>query len=132
LKNITQIILICSLLFHTGCSQKDFNIVKNNEPITELDMKISSEAGLKYVTTTDKIILDSLTRALRESIEIDPDKGGIFDIWADCKIYKGKKEADFFVQLSPYHGWYVEIDNKALECKYLFDLVKNNKLEKKK
>ena len=79
---------------------------------------------MKKFTLTDSVILDSLTKALREAKEIDVQTGGAFEIWAEIKVYKGEKIGHFFVLFSKYNGRYVSIDGNNLKCNYMFYLVK--------
>jgi hypothetical protein len=87
-------------------------------------LKISSDAGLINIDITDQRELDSLTGALRASSQTHANLGGVFEIWADADIYKGKKFVRLRVLFSKYNGWYIEIDNRTWRCEYLFDLVK--------
>jgi hypothetical protein len=103
--------------------KSSISIIKDQNEITKVEMKISSTSGLKQIIITDKKVLDSLSKELRNSSEINVPHGGVFNIWADVKIYKQKDIADIFVQNSEFYGWYIDVENKSLKCEYIFKLV---------
>jgi hypothetical protein len=105
-------------------SQSPLDLIKSEKKITKVHMKISSDSGVKNIDLINQSELDSLTTALKTSTQIIAQQGGAFEIWAEVKIYKGRKMADFFVQFSKYNGWYIDIRNKTFRCDYMFDLVK--------
>lgn len=123
LKHLKMYFLVIPFFFQS-CSEKNFNVLKSNDRITKVEIKVSSDSGLKKFELIESDVLDSLTKSLREAKEIDVQKGGAFEIWAEIKVYKKQNVADFFVQFSKYNGWYIEIDGKTLKCDYMFYLVK--------
>lgn len=123
LKHLGKYLLLFLFSFQS-CSEKNLNLIKSNDRISKVEMKISTDTGLKKFEITEQDTLDSLRIALKQANEIDVQKGGAFEIWAEIKVYEKQGVADFFVQFSKYNGWYMEVDGKTLKCDYMFYLVK--------
>src|SRR6478752_5005230 len=85
-------ICLAGTLQSCRAKRNSLQLIRSEEKITRVQMKISSSAGLKYVEMTDSIQLDSLTQALREATEIKTHQGGAFEMWADVTVYKGKRK----------------------------------------
>jgi len=121
MKNFLLLLLIVTLA--SACSSAN-EILQEKAPITKVEMKLVSKAGVKNSVITNKAQLDSIDNAFKNAKEINVQKGGAFDIWAEIKLYKGDNKIDFFIEHSPYNGWMIEINNKTLSSDYLFELVK--------
>ena len=92
--------------------------------ITKVEMKIVSPVGTTNVVFTDGKVLDSIDNALQQAKEINTQRGGVFDSWADIMMYKNGKEIHLFIGHSPYNGWMIEVGGKTLANEYLFELVR--------
>jgi hypothetical protein len=112
------------LFFFQSCSERNLSVIKNNDPITKVEMKVSSSDGMKKFMLVEPIVLDSLKIALRDAKKIDVQTGGAFEIWAEIKVYKRENVSNFFVLFSKYNGRYIRIDGRSLTCDYMFYLVK--------
>ena len=117
-------ICLAGILQSCRAKRNSLELIRSEEKITKVQMKISSSAGLKYFEMTNSTQLDSLTQALKEATEIKTHLGGAFEMWADATVYKGKTKTMLHVLFSKYNGWYIDIYNETLRCDYLFDLVK--------
>jgi hypothetical protein len=87
-------------------------------------MKVVSAVGTTNVVFTDRKLLDSMDNALQQAKQINVDKGGVFDPWADITVYKNGKQIHLFIQHSLYNGWMIEVGGKTLANEYLFELVR--------
>ena len=86
-------------------------------------MKVVSQKGENIVTLTDKAQLDSINRAFQQAKDIDAQRGGAFETWANISVYKGTSKINLSIQHSAYNGWMIEVGNKILSSQYLFELV---------
>ena len=123
--NGRYLLFIALLTF--GCANKnDLNLILSKSEITKASFKVVSKNGVRYITITNSDSLNTLNQALNHSYLVNKQAGGAYPIWADVTIYKKSRSANFLVNFSEYHGWYIFLDdNETLSCKYLFDLIKS-------
>jgi hypothetical protein len=99
------------------------NKLRANYPIIKVEMEVVSDAGVNNFVLTDLSQLDSIDRAFKTLKEKDIVVGGMHDIRAEVKVYKGRNKINMLIQHSVYNGWKVEVGNKTLTSEYLFALV---------
>ena len=105
-------------------ANKQLSILRAKQPITKVEMKLVSEAGVNNIVLTNATQLDSISNAFKKVQEKELHNGGAFETWAEVNIYKGNKKVNLFIQHSVYNGWMIVIGSKTLTSDYLFALVR--------
>lgn len=98
-------------------------LLREKAGISKMEIRFTSPSGDKFVIS-DRILLDSINRALMGIKEIDAQVGGIHDISVEINVFKKSKTINFWVQHSPYNGWMLIIGNRTFQSDYMFRLIK--------
>ena len=118
------VVIAFAFVFSLIDDRSTINALHKRGDITKVEMKVVSSVGVTNVILIDKKQLDSIDNALQGAKEINAQRGGAFDPWADITVYKDAKKIHLFIEHSPYNGWMIEVGGKTLGNEYLFELVR--------